>query len=84
MGLTIACECGAVVRADTEEDLVAAARAHIARAHRAAAGVVTQSDLLAMARRTVEPALPHGAIAQIGVEPALSRSAIRRCPGVGS
>jgi hypothetical protein len=51
MGLTIACECGAVVRADTEKALVAAALAHIARAHSAAAGAVTESDLLAMARR---------------------------------
>jgi hypothetical protein len=56
MGLTIECECGAVVRADTEDALVAAARAHIACAHSAAAAhVVTQSDLLAMARQTAEP-----------------------------
>ena len=55
MGLTIDCECGAVVRGDTEDALLAAARAHIADAHRAAAGVVTQRDLLAMARHTVEP-----------------------------
>ena len=55
MSLVIDCECGAVVRADTEDALVAAARAHIARAHAAAAGAVTQSDLLAMAHGTVEP-----------------------------
>ena len=51
MSLTIACECGIVVRADTEDALVAAALAHIASTHSAAAGAVTQSDLLAMARR---------------------------------
>lgn len=55
MGLAIECECGAVVRADTEDALVAVAREHIARAHSAAAGVVTQRDLLAMAHSTVEP-----------------------------
>jgi hypothetical protein len=55
MALTIECECGAVVRADTEPALVAAARAHIASAHSAAAGVVTERDLLAMARPTAEP-----------------------------
>jgi len=55
MALTIECECGAVVRADTEDALVAAAHAHIARVHTAAAGGVTQRDLLAMARGTVEP-----------------------------
>jgi hypothetical protein len=55
MGLIIACECGAVVRANTEDALVAAAYAHIASAHSAAAGAVTESDLLAMARSTVEP-----------------------------
>jgi hypothetical protein len=49
MGLAIDCECGAVVRAATEDALVAAAHAHIAREHSAAAGLVTQSDLLAMA-----------------------------------
>jgi hypothetical protein len=52
MGLTIECECGAVVRGDTEAALVSAARAHIAHAHGAAAGAVLRSDLLAMARGT--------------------------------
>jgi hypothetical protein len=51
MGLTIECECGAVVRADTEEALVAEARVHIAREHSVAAGAVTENDLLAMARQ---------------------------------
>lgn len=55
MGLMIVCECGAVVHANTEDSLIAAAYAHIACAHSAAVGAVTQSDLLAMARSTVEP-----------------------------
>jgi hypothetical protein len=55
MPLTIECECGAVVSAESEAALVAAARAHIACAHSAAAGFVTQSDLLAMARQTAQP-----------------------------
>ena len=60
MGLTLECECGAVVRADTEDSLVAAAHAHIARAHSAAAGGVTHSDLLAMARGTVDTSHDDG------------------------
>jgi hypothetical protein len=60
MGLMIECECGAVVRADTEAALVAAAHAHIDRAHSAAAGGVTESDLLAMARGTVAASHDNG------------------------
>ena len=50
MPLAIHCECGAVVSAGSEEALLAAARAHLQQAHAAAAGAVTSSDLLAMAR----------------------------------
>ena len=48
MGLVIECECGAVVRGDSEDALVAATEQHIESEHRAAAGAATRDDLLAM------------------------------------
>ena len=42
-------ECGQVVRGETDEEVVAAAEAHIGRDHPELVGKVTSDDLLAMA-----------------------------------
>jgi len=49
MGKLINCECGQVVRGETDEEVVAAAEAHIVRDHPELVGKVTSDDLLAMA-----------------------------------
>jgi hypothetical protein len=45
----INCECGEVVRGETDDDLVAAATAHIDRDHPDLVGKLSRDDLLAMA-----------------------------------
>jgi hypothetical protein len=49
MGKLINCECGQVVRGETDDELVAAAEAHIGRDHPELVGKVTRDDLLGMA-----------------------------------
>jgi hypothetical protein len=49
MGKLINCECGQVVRGATDDELVAAAEAHIGRDHPELVGKVTRDDLLGMA-----------------------------------
>ena len=49
MAKVIKCECGYVVRGDTEEELLASAREHIREAHPDLVGKVEDDDLLAMA-----------------------------------
>jgi hypothetical protein len=44
----INCECGQVVRGETEEDLLRAAEEHIKRDHPELVGKITREDLLAM------------------------------------
>lgn len=44
----IRCECGSVIRGDSEETLVAAAERHIALHHRALSGRAARDDILAM------------------------------------
>jgi predicted small metal-binding protein len=48
MSKLINCECGEVVRADSDEELVAAVQAHISRDHPEMAGKLSQQDILAM------------------------------------
>jgi hypothetical protein len=48
MAKLINCECGQVVRGETDDDLVATATAHIERDHPEMAGKVSRDDLLAM------------------------------------
>jgi predicted small metal-binding protein len=50
MTLVIRCQCGQVVRADSEESLLAAAQAHLADAHPDMVGKISRDDLLAMAQ----------------------------------
>jgi predicted small metal-binding protein len=49
MGKRIDCECGEVVRADSDDELVAAVEAHVGRAHPELAGKLTREDVLGMA-----------------------------------
>lgn len=49
MGKLINCECGEVVRADTDDDLVAQVEAHVERHHPELVGRLSRDDVLAMA-----------------------------------
>jgi predicted small metal-binding protein len=49
MARLISCECGHVIRAENDEDLLNRAEGHISQSHPELAGKVTPSDLLAMA-----------------------------------
>ncbi len=49
MGKLINCECGHVVRGDTEDELIANAEAHVNRDHPDLVGKITREDLLGMA-----------------------------------
>jgi len=49
MAKLINCECGQVVRGETDDELVAAADAHIQRDHPELVGKVSRDDLLGMA-----------------------------------
>jgi hypothetical protein len=48
MGKLINCECGEVVRGDTDDELVEKAMSHIDRDHPELVGKVSRDDLLAM------------------------------------
>lgn len=49
MAKVINCECGQVVRGETDNELIAAAEAHVNRDHPELVGKITRDDLLAMA-----------------------------------
>jgi predicted small metal-binding protein len=49
MARLINCECGFVVRGESDEELLDNAEAHIERAHPELVGKVTRADLLATA-----------------------------------
>ena len=49
MAKVINCECGYVVRGDTDEELLTGAHAHMRDAHPDMAGKVSDEDLLGMA-----------------------------------
>jgi predicted small metal-binding protein len=49
MAKVINCECGHVVRGETEEELLANAEAHINRDHPDLVGKLSREDLLGMA-----------------------------------
>jgi predicted small metal-binding protein len=49
MAKLINCECGFVVRGDTDEELLTNAEAHITQAHPEMVGKVSRADLLGMA-----------------------------------
>ncbi|HXY81063.1 MAG TPA: hypothetical protein VEH55_06810 [Gaiellaceae bacterium] len=49
MGKLINCECGEVIRADTDDDLVAKVEAHVERHHPDLVEKLSREDVLAMA-----------------------------------
>lgn len=49
MAKLINCECGQVVRGDTDDELVAAAQAHIDANHPELVGKLSRDDILGMA-----------------------------------
>jgi hypothetical protein len=49
MAKLINCECGRVVRGETDDELIAAAQEHINRDHPDLVGKVSREDLLGMA-----------------------------------
>lgn len=51
MAKLINCECGQVVRGETDDELVARAQEHIDRDHPELIGKVTRDDLLAMSEQ---------------------------------
>ena len=49
MAKQINCECGQVVRGETDDELIANAEAHVDRDHPDLVGKISRDDLLAMA-----------------------------------
>jgi predicted small metal-binding protein len=49
MGKVINCECGEVVRADSDDELVAKVERHVGEAHPELVGKLSRGDVLAMA-----------------------------------
>jgi predicted small metal-binding protein len=49
MAMVINCECGRVIRGETEEEVLAAAEEHVKRDHPELVGKISRADLLAMA-----------------------------------
>ena len=48
MSLLINCECGRVIRADTEDEIVVAVEQHVAEDHPDLIGKLSRADILAM------------------------------------
>lgn len=51
MAKLINCECGQVVRGESDDELIANAEAHIRRDHPDLAGKISRDDLLGMAEQ---------------------------------
>ncbi len=49
MGKVINCECGEVVRADSDDELVRKVELHVSASHPEMVGKMTRDDILAMA-----------------------------------
>jgi predicted small metal-binding protein len=49
MGKVVNCECGEIVRADGDEELVSLVEAHVERNHPDLVGKLSRDDILAMA-----------------------------------
>jgi len=49
MAKVINCECGEVIRADDDDEIVATVSAHVDRQHPELVGKMTREDILAMA-----------------------------------
>ena len=48
MGRIINCECGEVIRAASDEELIAAVQAHVSKHHPALIGKLSDQDILSM------------------------------------
>lgn len=49
MSRVINCECGEIVRAETDDEIVAKVEAHVGEAHPELVGKLSREDILAMA-----------------------------------
>jgi predicted small metal-binding protein len=49
MTKVIDCECGEIVRAESDDELVSTVEAHVAQAHPELVGKLSRDDILAMA-----------------------------------
>ncbi len=49
MGKVINCECGEIVRAESDDELVSKVEAHVGQAHPELVGKLSRDDILAMA-----------------------------------
>lgn len=52
MASIVNCECGEVIRAETDDDLVEAVTAHVERDHPELIGKLSRDDMIAMAEET--------------------------------
>lgn len=52
MDKVINCECGEVVRAESDDELVSKVEAHVGRAHPEMVGKLSRDDILAMAEES--------------------------------
>lgn len=52
MSNIVNCECGEVIRAETDDELIAAVTAHVERDHPELIGKLGRDDILAMAEET--------------------------------
>ncbi len=52
MDKVINCECGEVVRAESDEELVSKVEAHVGQAHPEMVGKLSRDDILAMAEES--------------------------------
>lgn len=52
MSSIVNCECGEVIRAETDDELVAAVTAHVERDHPELVGKLGREDIIAMAEET--------------------------------
>lgn len=52
MGKVINCECGEVVTAETDDELVAKVQRHVGEAHPELVGKMSREDVLAMAEES--------------------------------
>ena len=52
MGKVINCECGEVVRAETDDELVEKVERHVAESHPELVGKMSRDDVLGMAEET--------------------------------
>lgn len=48
MGKVINCECGEVVRGNSDEEIISAVKAHVSKHHPALVGKLSEHDILGM------------------------------------